>query len=245
MDVLGVIPARLASTRLPRKVLRDIAGKPLVVRVYEAAMRCPQLTTVIVAADDEEVMAACRAHGARAVLTSPDHQSGSDRIYEVVHAQPADIYVNIQGDEPMLRPEHIAGLVDPFFSRGDEIQVTTLKVAIGDQEAQDPNVVKVITGASDRAVYFSRLPIPYDRDGRGVQRYKHLGLYAYRREALIAYHDLAAAPLQLAESLEQLKLIENGIPIHVFETGYDTVGVDTENDLQRVRAIFENRPPCT
>jgi len=227
MKILGVIPARLASTRLPRKVLRDIAGKPLVVRVYEAAMRCSALSGVVIAADDEEVIAACRAHGAPAMMTSPDHQSGSDRLYEVVQAQFADIYVNIQGD--------------PFLERGAEIQVTTLKVAISDQEAQDPNVVKVITGAGDRAVYFSRLPIPYDRDGRGVQRYKHLGLYAYRREALITFHDLAATPLQMTECLEQLKLVENGIPIHVFETGHDTVGVDTEHDLERVRAIFDAR----
>jgi len=241
MKILGVIPARLASTRLPRKVLRDIAGKPLVVRVYEAAMRCSALSGVVIAADDEEVIAACRAHGAPAMMTSPDHQSGSDRLYEVVQAQFADIYVNIQGDEPMLRPEHVSGLVDPFLERGAEIQVTTLKVAISDQEAQDPNVVKVITGAGDRAVYFSRLPIPYDRDGRGVQRYKHLGLYAYRREALITFHDLAATPLQMTECLEQLKLVENGIPIHVFETGHDTVGVDTEHDLERVRAIFDAR----
>ena len=204
-------------------------------------MRCRALSGVVIAADDEEVVAACHAHGAPVMMTSPHHQSGSDRLYEVVQAQFADIYVNIQGDEPMLRPEHVSGLVDPFLERGPEIQVTTLKVAISDQEAQDPNVVKVITGAGDRAVYFSRLPIPYDRDGRGVQRYKHLGLYAYRREALITFHDLAATPLQMTECLEQLKLVENGIPIHVFETEHDTVGVDTEHDLERVRAIFDAR----
>jgi 3-deoxy-manno-octulosonate cytidylyltransferase (CMP-KDO synthetase) len=241
MQILGVIPARLASTRLPRKVLRDIAGKPLVVRVYEAAARCPQLTGVIVAADDDEVVAACGRYSVPVMMTSPNHQSGSDRLFEVVQAQPADVYVNIQGDEPMLRPEHVSGLVDPFLTCGEGIQVTTLKVAIDDQEAQDPNVVKVVSGAGNRAVYFSRLPIPYDRDGRGVQRFKHLGLYAYRRQALIRFHDLDATPLQQVECLEQLKLIENGIPIHVYETEYDTVGVDTENDLERVRAIFAAR----
>lgn len=238
MDILGVIPARLASTRLPEKVLRDIAGKPLVVRVYEAARRSPLLTRVIVAADSERVVEVCHEHSVPAIMTSPDHQSGSDRLYEVLEAEPADIYVNIQGDEPLLRTEHIDALVSPFERLGDGVQVTTLKVAIDDEQALDPNVVKVIASADNRAIYFSRLPIPYDRDKRGVQRFKHIGLYAYRRDALAGFHSLPASPLQLTESLEQLKLIENGLPIHVFETPFDTVGVDTEDDLARVRALF-------
>ncbi len=238
MNILGVIPARLASTRLPEKVLRDIAGKPLVVRVYEAARRSPLLTKVIVAADSQAVVDVCVAHDVPVVMTSPNHQSGSDRLYEVLQAEPADVYVNIQGDEPLLKAEHLAALIEPFHRLGDAVQVTTLKVAIDDATAQDPNVVKVITGTDSRGIYFSRLPIPYDRDKRGVQRYKHIGLYAYRRDALAKFHSLPASPLQLTESLEQLKLIENGIPIHVFETPYDTVGVDTEEDLARVRAIF-------
>ncbi|MDR3709167.1 MAG: 3-deoxy-manno-octulosonate cytidylyltransferase [Capsulimonadaceae bacterium] len=239
MQILGVIPARLASTRLPDKVLRDIAGKPLVVRVYEAAKRCPQLTDVVIATDAQVVVDACRRFGADAMMTSPRHQSGSDRLFEVLEARPADVYVNIQGDEPLLRPEHVSALVDPFLAGGGEIQVTTLKVAISDEEAADPNVVKVITDTSGRAIYFSRLPIPYDRDGRGVQRFKHQGLYAYRRDALAKFHSLEATPLQLTECLEQLKLLENGMPIHVYETPFDTVGVDTEQDLERVRRIFE------
>lgn len=242
MQILGVIPARLASTRLPRKVLRDIAGKPLVVRVYEAAKRCRTLSDVLVATDDREVVEACRAYGVPAIMTSPSHASGSDRLHEVALARPADVYVNIQGDEPLLRAEHIDMLVQPFLSGDPQVFVTTLKVAIDEREAQDPNVVKVIAGSGNRAIYFSRLPIPYDRDGRGVQRYKHIGLYAYRRDALIAFHDLPASPLQKTESLEQLKLIENGIPIHVYESQYDTVGVDTEQDLARVRALFAAEP---
>ena len=238
MQILGVIPARLASTRLPDKVLRDVAGKPLVVRVHEAARRCPQLTDVVIATDAREVVDVCRAHGADAMMTSPHHQSGSDRLFEVLEARPADVYVNIQGDEPLLRPEHISAMVDPFLTGGDEIQVTTLKVAITGEEARDPNVVKVVTDLSGRAIYFSRHPIPYDRDKRGVQYYKHQGLYAYRHAALAKFHSLAATPLQLTECLEQLKLLENGIPIHVYETPYDTVGVDTEADLERVRRIF-------
>ncbi|HEY3329043.1 MAG TPA: 3-deoxy-manno-octulosonate cytidylyltransferase [Capsulimonadaceae bacterium] len=237
MDILGVIPARLASTRLPEKVLRDIAGKPLVVRVYEAATRSPLLTRVIVAADSERVVDACREHGVPAMMTSPDHQSGSDRLFEVLEAERADVYVNIQGDEPLLKAEHIDALVAPFTT-DLSVQVSTLKVAIDDETALDPNVVKVIAGVDNRAIYFSRLPIPYDRDGRGVQRFKHIGLYAYRRDALIRFHSLPASPLQVTESLEQLKLIENGIPIHVYETPFDTVGVDTLADLERVRTLF-------
>jgi 3-deoxy-manno-octulosonate cytidylyltransferase (CMP-KDO synthetase) len=237
LDILGVIPARLASTRLPRKVLRDIAGAPLVARVYEAAMRSPLISRAVVAADSDEVVEACNKRSIPVLLTSPKHASGSDRLYEVLEKEHADIYVNIQGDEPLLKPEHIEALVRPFFNRVD-VRVSTLKVAISQEQSLDPNVVKVVSSVSGRAIYFSRNPIPYDRDNRNVQRYKHIGLYAYRKEALAEFHALPASGLQIAESLEQLKLIENDLPIHVFETEFDTVGVDTEEDLARVRAVF-------
>lgn len=243
MQILGVIPARLASTRLPRKMLRDIGGRPLIVWVYEAARRSPLLTEIVVAADSDEVFEACKAHDVPVVMTSPDHICGSDRLFEVMQGRPADVYVNIQGDEPLLRPEHLANLLDPFAIRGDEIQVTTLKVAIGQEAAMDPNNVKVVTDARDRALYFSRWPLPYDRDKRGVTRYKHIGLYAYRQAALEQFHALPPSDLQLAESLEQLKFLHNGIPVHVFETAVDTVGVDTEADLDRVRAILTPAVP--
>jgi 3-deoxy-manno-octulosonate cytidylyltransferase (CMP-KDO synthetase) len=208
-----------------------------VARVYDAARRCAVLTDVVVAADSDEVASVCRELGVPVMMTSPDHQSGSDRLFEVASAMPADVYVNMQGDEPLLRAEHIDALVKPFLGN-DDVRVTTLKVAIDEETAMDPNVVKVVEGADGRAIYFSRLPIPYDRDGRGVQRYKHIGLYAYRADALATFHSLPASPLQLCESLEQLKLIENGIAIHVVETEHDTVGVDTEADLLRVREMF-------
>jgi len=238
MNILGVIPARLASTRLPRKMLRDIAGKPLIVRVYQAALRSPLLTEIIVAADSDEVVDACHAHGIPVMMTSPGHASGSDRLYEVMQGRKADVYVNIQGDEPLLTPGHLAALIEPFAARGVEIQVTTLKVAIESEQSLDPNTVKVVVDNFDRAIYFSRCPIPFDRDSRGVQRYKHIGIYAYRRSVVEQFHALPATDLQLAESLEQLKLLQNGIPIHVFETAIDTIGVDTEDDLERVRRIF-------
>lgn len=241
MNILGVIPARLASTRLPRKMLRDIAGRPLIVWVYEAARRSPLLTQIVVAADSVEVFNACRAFDVPVMMTSPNHVCGSDRLFEVMQGRPADIYVNIQGDEPLLTPEHLAALLDPFTSRAGEVSVTTLKVAIDDEAARDPNNVKVVTDNSDRALYFSRYPIPYDRDRRGVKHYKHIGIYAYRRESLERFHALPVSDLQVAESLEQLKFLQNGIPVHVFETAVDTVGVDTEADLERVRQVLAGR----
>lgn len=243
MEVLGVIPARLGSTRLPRKVLRDIGGRPLVAWVYEAARQAKSLTDVVVATDSREVMSACEALHIPAIMTSDKHPCGSDRIHEVMGKRPADIYVNIQGDEPLLKPAHLDLLLSPFFNRpAGQVFVSTLKVAIDTQAAADPNNVKVIADFEDRAIYFSRYPIPYDRDGAGnIQHYKHLGLYAYRGETLKRFHSLPPSPLELAEKLEQLRFLQNGIPVHVLETMFDTIGVDTEADLLRVQAILARR----
>ena len=234
--IIGVIPARLNSQRLPGKVLRTIAGKAMVHWVYENARRSALLSDLVVATDSLEVQAYCQAHRLQVVMTG-EHPSGSDRLYEVMERTDGDVYVNIQGDEPTLRPDHIELLLHPILAGAAE--VTTLKVAIGDQDAQDPNCVKVVTDALGRALYFSRLPIPFDRDARGqIRRYKHIGLYAYTRAALARFHQLPQSPLELAEKLEQLRYLENGIPIFVAETTYDTVGVDTEEDLQRVISLF-------
>lgn len=242
MEVLGVIPARLGSTRLPRKVLRDIGGRPLVAWVYDAARQARSLSDVVVATDSAEVMSACEALSIPAMMTSEKHPCGSDRIHEVMGKRAADIYVNIQGDEPLLKPEHLDRLLSPFFDRPGEVFVSTLKVAIGKDAASDPNNVKVIADTDDRALYFSRYPIPYDRDNTGnVQHYKHLGLYAYRGETLDKFYRLPPSSLELAEKLEQLRFLQNGIPVHVLETEFDTVGVDTEADLARVQEILASR----
>jgi len=242
MQILGVIPARLGSTRLPRKVLREIAGRPLVAWVYEAARRAPSLSDVLVATDSEEVLNVCASLSIPAMMTSEAHTCGSDRLFEVMCKRAADVYVNIQGDEPLLRPEHLERLLSPFFERPDETFVTTLMVAIGEDQAQDPNNVKVVTDHADRALYFSRWPIPYDRDKTGqVRFFKHLGVYAYRGDTLARFQSLPPSPLELAEKLEQLRFLQNGIPIHVLATEFDTVGVDTEADLETVRAILEGR----
>ena len=240
LKIMGVIPARLASTRLPRKALRPIAGHPMVYWVYQNARRSPLLTDLVVATDSVEIQQACEADGVPVTLTG-EHPSGSDRVHEVLTRTDADVYVNIQGDEPTLRPDHLALMLQPFFV-APGVRVTTLKVAISADEAADPNNVKVVTADDGNALYFSRYPIPYDRAGTGlVPHYKHIGLYAYTREALSFYHAQPQSTLELSESLDQLRFLQNGVPIYVAETLHDTVGVDTEADLQRVIEIFQER----
>ena len=233
--ILGVIPARLQSQRLPRKVLRDIAGRALVLRTYDAAKRSTLMDDLLIATDSEEVAAVCAAHGVPAVVTSLDHPSGTDRVWEIAQGRAADVYVNIQGDEPLITPGHIERLVTPFLTE-PETQVSTLCIRATEAELPNPAVNKVVTGVDGFALYFSKYPIPYDRDGRGVTRYKHVGLYAYRKTALDAFHQLPPSPLELTERLEQLRFLEHGIRIRVVETEEPTIGVDTEDDVRAVEA---------
>lgn len=236
LRTLGVIPARLASTRLPRKVLREIAGRPMLAWVYDAARACPQLDHLIIATDSEEVEALCHRNDWPVVMTSPELPSGSDRVHAVAQTHPADIYVNIQGDEPLLRHEHLSTLLAPFADSATD--VTTLKVRCTPENIGNPNAVKVVTAIHGRALYFSRATLPFDRDGINPPIWKHLGLYAYRAEALNRFHALQPSPLEVTERLEQLRFLENNIAVHVAETDFDTIGVDTEEDLQRVEAIL-------
>jgi 3-deoxy-manno-octulosonate cytidylyltransferase (CMP-KDO synthetase) len=239
---LAVVPARLASTRLPRKVLRDIAGKPMLQWIVEAALASPLLDRVVVAADSDEVIALAALHGWEAMLTSSDLQSGSDRVHAVSQQIPSEIVVNIQGDEPMLRPAHIDALLAPFGRPGIDAQVTTLWTPCTAEEITDPNAVKVVLAEDGRALYFSRSTIPFDRDGTGGIVYrKHLGLYAYRRTALERFAALPPHPLETTERLEQLRLLAHNIPIYVEQTPHTTIGVDTEADLDRVAAILAAR----
>jgi 3-deoxy-manno-octulosonate cytidylyltransferase (CMP-KDO synthetase) len=232
LNTIAIIPARLASTRLPRKVLREIAGHPMLGHVYEAVRRSPLLAEVIVATDSPEIMEVCREHGWKARLTSIEHRSGTDRVYEVSQNMDADVYINVQGDEPLARPEHIAELVE--LMRDPTVEVATIKTPCTHEDINNPSAVKVVTDAKGRALYFSRAAIPHDRDCTGRIRYfKHLGFYAYRKAALQRFCDLPESELERTERLEQLRFLENGIQIHVAETPYDTIGVDTEEDLQR------------
>lgn len=234
--VLAVIPARLASTRLPRKVLRDVNGQPLLAWVVEAARRCPEIRRVIVAADSEEVAALCRTRRWECVMTSPELPSGSDRLFAVSREIDADIYINIQADEPLLRSTHLQALLCPFAR--PEVLISTLKVPCREEDIANPNAVKVVTAPDGRALYFSRSPIPYHRDGRQVKYWKHLGLYAYRKKALERFAALPPGELEQIERLEQLRSLENGINIYVADGLYDTIGVDTDEDLQRVDALL-------
>jgi 3-deoxy-manno-octulosonate cytidylyltransferase (CMP-KDO synthetase) len=239
MKTIAVIPARLASTRLPRKMLREIAGKPLVGWVYEAVRPSPLLSEVIVATDSEEIMGACDKFGWNARMSSPVHRSGTERVHEISNLIAADVYINVQGDEPMVRPEQIAALVNVM--KDPAVSVGTLKTPCLVEEIQNPNIVKVVTDSRGRALYFSRAIIPFDRDNTKPRYFKHLGLYAYRKPALDLFVSLPESALEKSERLEQLRFLENGIPIAVAETPYDSIGVDTEEDLQRVVEILKKR----
>ncbi len=239
MKAIAVIPARLASTRLPRKLLREIAGKPLIGVVYEAVRSSPLLAEVLIATDSEEIMGVCRGHGWKAQITSPRHRSGTERVHEVSGRETADVYINVQGDEPLTRPEHIATLLQVMESPA--AQVGTLMTPAAEVDIPNPNAVKVVTDLSGRALYFSRATIPFDRDGTRPPYFKHLGLYAYRKPALDRFVNLPESSLERSERLEQLRFLENGIPIFVGETPHDSVGVDTEEDLQRVIEILKRR----
>ena len=241
MRVLAVIPARLAATRLPRKPLREIAGEPMLAHVVKAALASPRLRPgeVVVATDADEIVSFCRKRGWNAVMTSAQHRSGTERVREVAASRPADVYLNIQGDEPLTRPEHIASLLD--LMRDFSIEVGTLKTPAAAHDIANPNAVKVVTDAGGRALYFSRATIPCDRDGSARPRYyKHLGFYAYRGDALERFCAWPESALERSERLEQLRFLENGVAIHVAETPFDTIGVDTEEDLQRVDALLRS-----
>jgi 3-deoxy-manno-octulosonate cytidylyltransferase (CMP-KDO synthetase) len=239
MKAIAVIPARLASTRLPRKMLREIGGKSLIGVVYEAVRSAPLLADVLIATDSEEIMSICREHGWKAQMTSPAHRSGTERVHEVSDREEADIYINVQGDEPLVRPEQIVTLL--HVMENPAAQVGTLMTPAAEVDIPNPNAVKVVTDLSGRALYFSRATIPFDRDGTRPPYFKHLGLYAYRKPALDRFVTLPESSLEKSERLEQLRFLENGISIFVGETPHDSVGVDTEEDLRRVIGILGKR----
>ncbi len=239
MKTIAVIPARLSSTRLPRKMLREIVGKPLVGWVYEAVCSSPLLSDVIIATDSDEIMESCRRHGWKVQMTSATHRSGTERVHEISNSVPADVYVNVQGDEPMVRSEQIATLLEVM--KDPSVQVGTVKTPCPPEEVCNPNAVKVVTAPDGRALYFSRATIPFDRDNTSPRYFKHLGLYAYRKPALDLFVSRPESTLEKTERLEQLRFLENGMPIYVGEAHYDSVGVDTEEDFQRVAEILKKR----
>jgi 3-deoxy-manno-octulosonate cytidylyltransferase (CMP-KDO synthetase) len=235
MKKIIVIPARYASVRLPGKPLREINGKPLIQWVYERAHESRLKDRIIIASDDERVIEGVRAFGALAVMTSPECKSGTDRVYEAMKGQDGDIIVNLQGDEPFIR----ADMVDTLFSaiEKDNLNMATLCCPLKDEaEHIDPNTVKVVLDKDGFALYFSRAPIPFIREKRRTPIYKHIGIYGFERSFLELFVSLGKSRLEDTESLEQLRVLENGYKIKVLTTQYDGFGIDTEADLQRAQS---------
>jgi len=241
--ILGIIPARFASSRFPGKALAPLAGKAIIQHVYERASQARYLTNLIVATDDARIETAARAFGAPVRMTRADHPSGTDRIAEVASADPASIVVNIQGDEPLIDPAAIDAAVLALLDDADAPMGTLKRRIENPDEIANPNVVKVVTDLAGNAIYFSRYAIPYAREGGAAPLFKHIGLYVYRRDFLLSYSDLPVGPLERAEKLEQLRALENGYRIRVAETEYDSLGVDTPEDLERASRLFEVAVP--
>jgi 3-deoxy-D-manno-octulosonate cytidylyltransferase len=237
MMIVGIVPARYASVRFPGKPLAPLAGKPMLLHVVEACQAAQKLSRVAVATDDERIAAAARGAGCEAVLTSPQAASGTDRLAEAALSLPADIYVNIQGDEPLMSPQNIDRAIEALLASGER-RIATLAIPFPAAEAPDPNVVKAAVAKDGRALYFSRAPIPFPRAGAPAYR-KHLGLYAYRAETLAELAALPPSPLERTESLEQLRWLEAGYDIWVAEAWSDSIGVDTPEDLRRVEEFLK------
>lgn len=242
MKVIGVIPVRWASTRFPGKILADLKGKPMIQYVWEQAKKADRLDGVLIACDEQKVKDVCEAFGAKAVMTAPDHASGTDRIAEAVKDVDIDIVVNIQGDEPLISPEVINDLALALCNDSKCPMATVVK-RINDVSVLDnPNIVKVVIDNDGYALYFSRHGIPYNRDKKDfseIVSYKHLGLYAYRKDFLLKFNDLPSSLLEQMEKLEQLRVLEAGYRIKTIQTEFETVGVDVPEDLERVARLLD------
>lgn len=250
MTIVAIIPARYGSTRFPGKALADLAGKPVIRHVYERTCSAALVSRVIVATDDRRIADVVRQAGGEAVMTSPGHETGTDRLAEVVRGLDADIVVNVQGDEPLIEPAMIDQAIEPFLTSPD-LQMGTLKSRIRIlHDFLSPNVVKVVTDSEGYALYFSRSPLPFFRDkwhdlkddafaaGR-LLCYKHVGLYVYRRDFLLRFAAMPQTFLEVSEKLEQLRALENGVRIRVVETEFESLGVDTPEDLAKARELIQ------
>ena len=238
MRALCIIPARYASTRLPGKPLREIAGVPMICRVYERASMARRVEQVLVATDDERICNAVKGYGGNAMMTAKDHPTGTDRLAEAASAYPEmDLVINVQGDEPLIEPSLIDELVG-LFEDAPDLQMATVMTEIAEDEAKNPNNVKVVTDKAGYALYFSRSLLPYPRNPGKAPVFKHIGIYAYRRDFLLQYKNMPPTPLEQAESLEQLRALEHGYRIRVLKTDCKFVGVDTEEDLALADRIY-------
>jgi len=237
MKAIGVIPARWASTRFPGKVLAEIHGKPMIQYVWQQARKAKLLNDVIIACDDDRVFRVVEGFGGKAVMTSMEHPSGTDRIAEAVAGLKAEVVVNIQGDGPLISPDVIDMLVQAVLKDEDTPMATVVKRITHPEVLENPNIVKVVFNRKHEALYFSRFAIPFNRDGKSFSEtacYQHLGLYAYRKDFLMKFEQLPKSLLEETEKLEQLRVLEAGYRIRVVETDYETIGVDTPEDLTKV-----------
>ena len=239
MKIACIIPSRYASTRLPGKPLRMIAGETLVHRVYERAALAKLPDIVIVATDNEKIESEVKSFGGRVMMTSPDHPTGTDRLAEVAASLPDyDIVVNVQGDEPFINPDVIDSLAKMLAER-DDLDMTTAAAPLKEDEYDDPSAVKVVVNQKGEALYFLRSLIPYPRNEFSVPPLKHVGIYAYRRDFLLAYAGMKQTPLEKTESLEQLRALEMGYKIGVIRIDSEDIGIDTEEDLKKANRLFE------
>ena len=240
MKIIGILPARYGSTRLPGKSLKDICGKPMIQYVYEVAQKTRLLTQVVVATDDQRIVDAVEMFGGQACLTSINHKTGTDRIAEVAHKVDADIVVNIQGDEPLLDPRQIDEVIQPMLDDQTLKACTLCRPIQSEEDLKNSNVVKAVFDLQGNALYFSRSIIPYPRIAQDHRSYEHIGIYVYSKDFLMQYVQMPQTPLEISESLEQLRIIENGARLKVVVTQFEYTGlsVDTPEDLEAVRKII-------
>lgn len=244
MDAIGIIPARYHSTRFEGKVLKDLCGKSVIQHVWENAKRANTLDDLIIATDDERIEAEALKFGGKVILTAKEHKSGTDRLREVVNPIDVKVVVNIQADEPLLHPSMIDDIVRPLLEDKDIVMATLKKKIVVPEELENPNVVKVVTDKNDYALYFSRSLIPFPRVKKNAITYKHIGLYAFTKDFLFIFTNLPPSILEDIESLEQLRVLENGYKIKVVETQFDTIGIDTPEDLERAKETLRSRSKC-
>lgn len=241
MDAIGIIPARYHSTRFEGKVLKDLLGKSLIQHVWDNAKRASTLEDLIVATDDERIESEVLRFGGKVILTAKEHKSGTDRLGEVVNPIDVKVVVNIQADEPLLHPSMIDDMVRSLLENKDIDMATLMKRITDPKELTNPNIVKVVTDKNGYALYFSRSMIPYPRIKKNAHFYKHIGLYAFTKDFLFTFTNLPPSTLENIEGLEQLRILENGYKIKVVETQFDTIGIDTPEDLERAKEVLKSR----
>ena len=244
MKIIAVIPARYASTRFPAKLMQDLCGKNVITRTYESAVQSQLFDEVFVVTDSDLIFNEIKSQGGKAIMSIKEHESGSDRIAEAVLNLDVDIVVNVQGDEPFINAEPLAALVDIFRNDADnKVDLASLMFEITDkEEINNPNHVKVVTDQNGFALYFSRSVIPYPREENvGVRYMKHIGIYAFRKQALLDFYRLPMKSLEASEKLEQLRYLEFGKRIKMIETTQGSIGIDTPEDLEKARAILKSK----